>query len=498
MSGSKGGGSRGGMAGGKNTDPETWIERLTETEEEAVLSFLNHNSHAKHKEIYVRYVGVQSMARGTTYDFSRISLAIFNDVVKGQAEAVSQAWNEKVYSIVKKDVGMAGGSYRKQPISIIFVTTIQASGDVSDRLANDLASLVYKVPAIEGDDADIREFVQFVSDDIPNIKALVESIRGVPPNLTGKQVTSDDHKRYCDSRSEYQEWFQKLQSKWSAEYPMWDFVFEIFAHGSETFLQERQHITGDEQFRRFRVKWFQPYKEQPLSSGSEVRYAMTVDWSGQPKEGNDPRAIYCGAYHRETEDLYTLGVWCDIATDEETFEKIYEMFWMCFPWYAGEGVTVYMEDIIAATGISKSYIETMRQKKILEGSDPNYYIQLPIKLFNTKVVRGDKLVAISALRPYAEQGHIWYIPGHTHQGLMLDQFKHYEGKHTHSIRDIRRKIDIPDTVSMFYFTVIRRGPSRRPVILTSSPKEPPKPQQRPPVSLTSPAKSGRRKMLTPS
>lgn len=469
------------------------------------LYFQNtHNPYAKHHLIVLRCGGARSIQQGQNFNWGRVGVVFLNDVIKNSQEARSSAWNKFIFDLVKNDLMYAGGSFLDDPISIVFVTTIQAPNDISHRFASDESAVVYKHNAIEGKEQDVKDFVTFVSDDIPNITRERLNIQGYPPNLTGETFDARHMEAYCLRSSAYQEWFKKLKSTWPAKFPMYSFVWEIFNSGSEIFLRLRQHIVGDSDFIRIPAQWFQPYTELPSSASGKPIYAMCIDWSGQPKEGNDPRAIYCGAY--QDENLYTLGVWCNQNTDKETFEQVYTMFWECFPWYSGTGVTIWMEDIIAATGISVSYFEAERRKRIAEiqvfwqekiitateedspqitqkaeeeiEKAEHYWRRLPIRLFRAKD-RGDKLTAIMAIRPFIEQRRMFYIPDHSHQNLMVKQAGNFEGKLTHSEPNIERKVDILDTIAMFAHiygilpnNTTREGP---PVVLQSPANLPPKP-----------------------
>ena len=63
----------------------------------------------------------------------RISIAIVNDVVAHYSEAVSLAWNNFLEHLIREDLSYAGGGRSGEDITIFFVTTIQATNDISDR-----------------------------------------------------------------------------------------------------------------------------------------------------------------------------------------------------------------------------------------------------------------------------------------------------------------------------------------------------------------------------
>jgi hypothetical protein len=438
----------------------------------------NTNPFADTSESYLRCIGVLQVARGSTSTKAeRITIAIVNDVVANYPEAVSYAWNNFLEHFIREDLAYAGGGKRDEDISIFFVTTIQAKNDISCRLRMNPVVMTYECPAVEGDKQDVLNFVEFVSNDIPNIREAIDICQGtIDGGLTGQGFGRDEFAEYCQARPDYLAWFEKLQSTWPEQFPMSRNAWDIYRTSSSSWLQEKQHITGDSKFQRFREEWFQKY-DLTVPEG-RIKYAMCIDWSGMPKEGNDPKSIYCGAYHQDNSNIYTLGVWCDIADHEETFRKVYDVFWQCFPWYAGEGVHVYMEDIISATGLGLSYFEKMRLLEIANGGDEAYWVKLPIILFDAKK-RGDKLVAISALRPIAEQRRIFYCQGHTHQSIMKDQFLNFEGKHTHKPCSLAQKIDILDTIAMFAYccrvrTVVERQEEGKTAFtfLQSPPKKP--------------------------
>ena len=412
------------------------------------------NPYATHAHVFFRALGVLNISRGTTYRFGRIDRAVLNDVVASMREAVSDAWNGFLMTLIKSDLGLAGGGRAKQPISIFMVTTIQAMNDISDRLRKDMTVVTYEYPAILGDAADVKALTEQVSHDMLAIRAMIDQVQGTPETgLTGDAVSDAHFDAYCAQHPVYPTLFARLASSWPSQFSLARHVRDMYRVTPAVWLQEKQHITSDSQFQRFLQAWFLPYHELPPDDGNFL-YGMTIDWSGLPKEGNDPKAVFAGAYHRPTGKLYTLGAWCGICTHEDAFEQVYRLFWEWFPWYTGTGVTVFMEDIIAAVGLGFSYFESMRLNKITEagsGAEAHrYWRKLPFQRFSAKQ-RGDKLLGILQLRPVCEQRRFYVRPGHSMQDLMVQQFVNFQGTPTHKHLPLAQKLDLCDCVSMFQF-----------------------------------------------
>lgn len=413
----------------------------------------NTNPYALDDQSYLRAIGAREIARGTvTTKSERISIAIVNDIVAHYSEAVSPAWNNFLEHLIREDLSYAGGGRRDEDITIFFVTTIQATNDISDRLRKESSVLTYECPAVQGEQADVLKFVEFVAQDTPQIVAARDACQGtIETGFTGQNFGREQFAQYCREREDYQAWFAKLRSTWDVQFPMSRHAYDIYRTTPASWLQEKMHITSDSQYQRFRREWFQAYRPADFQHGPEFEYVMLVDWSGLPKEGNDPKALYCGAYHRGSDQLYTLGVWCDLADHEETIRQMYRLFWACFPWYPSDlmDVTVYMEDIVSAPGITESFLESERENQIRRAADPEqaaaYWISLPVVRYAAGV-RGNKLVSIAAVRPMIEQRRLFYVEGDPMQELMLDQFVNFQGKHTHGPLALSQKIDICDMV----------------------------------------------------
>jgi hypothetical protein len=414
------------------------------------LSFVNRNPYAHYKDLMVRYAGIQNIARGTSYDFSRISLAIFNDVVKNRMEARSAARNQMVWDIVKADVGMAGAAYTSgTPISMIFITTIQAQGDISDRLCHDPSAMVYKVPAIQGEESVVKAFVEYVSNDIPHIQAFKESLQGKPPHLTGYQITSDDHRIYCESHPEYVRFFKEVTSSWPHVFPLWDFVFEIEQAGSDIFLQERQHITSDTKFQKFYHEWYLDYDELPACD--DLVFGMGIDLSGEPKEGTDPMAIVCGAYRISTGDVYILEVWCDQATPEGVIEQAHRMYQRNIRGLGREG-HVFLEAIVSATGMGRSYFRTLSAKNL--DQNPALWAELPVMEI-IQTIKKD--LRLASMRPITEQRKIHVIRGQSQQNLLIEQWCNWVGQNPHKPLPIEFKIDAADAMTLLVENLRKMG-----------------------------------------
>lgn len=444
----------------------------------------------EHEFIYVRYVGLDSLIRGTvTLNRKRIGRIMINDPIKGYVEAHSAAHTLKVIHTIKSDAGFAGGSYKEKPISVTVIGTCQAQGDVIDSLREEPMAKVLALPAIEGDDALIKKFMEVISDDIPNIRTFVDRIE----EEEGRNDTQEDHEHYIQEHyGIYGPFIENLHPTWAARFTLADYVFIAANWGTDIFMQEEQHEMIDSALQRFLEKWFPHYagavpneyapnivvtkKDHPLI------YAMTVDTAGEPREGSDPFAVYAGAYHKVLKNLYTKHYWCDQATPKQLAIKIYEVFWKCFPWYKGKGVTVYLEDTVGYSGIGKAYLNTVRIEMIQEIREewekkieaavraqlpPNeigdlrrqakaavaaakrYWIRLPIKLL-IPATMGNKLAGIAALRPIVEHRQIWVNPRDSEQKLLVTQFTKHKGKPTHEKMPKEYKNEGPDCVRMFW------------------------------------------------
>lgn len=443
-----------------------------------------------HEFIYVRYIGLDSMMRGTvTLNRKRIGRLIVNDPVKGYIEAHSASHTLKVVHTIKSDAGFAGGSYTEKPISVTVIGTCQARGDVIDALREEPMAKVQALPAIEGEEALIKEFMEAISEDIPNIRAFVDRIE----EEEGRNDTQEDHAQYIKEHWEtYGRFVEGLHPTWKSRFTLADYVFIAANWGTDTFMQEEQHEMIDSAIQRFLESWFPQYdgtipdeyapdipvtrKDHPLI------YAMTVDTAGTPQEGSDPFAIYAGAYHTRLKNLYTKHYWCEQSTPDDLAVKMYEIFWTCFPWYTKTGVTVYLEDTVSYSGIGKAHLDTVRYKKIEEVRDageqriqkaiedhlsPNdigriraeekanlenakrYWIRLPIKML-TPASMGNKLAGIAALRPIVQHRQIWVNPKDSMQTLLVAQFRNHKGKPTHEKLPITHKNEGPDCVRMLW------------------------------------------------
>jgi predicted phage terminase large subunit-like protein len=404
------------------------------------LEILNRNPCAFHHKIMLRCVGVLNISRGTNYNFGRIDRAVLNDVVKNAQEARSPAWNNLIWRIIKEDLGFAGGGYTTAtPMTILFVTTIQASNDISDRLRSDPATVVYECPAVNGSPEQVKAFVEYVSHDMPNIRAFIDEVQGTP-DTSIRQVEnwSAEHRRYCERDPRYAEFFATLTSAYPAAFPMWDYVFEIFQSGSEAWLQERQHLTGDSKFQKFYPSWFQSYTEFNATATDSFVYGLGIDTSGSPREGTDPMAIVAGAYNEFTGDFYVLDFWCQQATPEELFDAAYSMFSEHFTAH-GRAARVFLEALVSATGMGKALFT---QTAIAQGKTP-----LPV--FEVQQTE-NKEIRIAAMRPVVEQRRIFVNRHIGQQDLLVKQWCNWAGESTHKFLPIDFKVDGPDAMTLLY------------------------------------------------
>jgi len=248
---------------------------------------------------------------------------------------------------------------------------------------------------------------------------------------------------------------------WPTTFPMWDFVFEIAAQGSDTFLQERQHITGDTRFQKFRRDWFVPYEELPPG---DYNFGMAIDPSGEPKDGTDPMAIVAAAYEKHTGDVYLLEVWCQQATPDELVEAAQDMYFRHFL-LQGRPATVYLEAIVSAVGFGRGYFRNMAaQKRAAEPDNPKWtemHLAPEVKQTVKKELR------LMAMRPLAEQRKIHVIPGHSRQDLLVEQICNWQGTSTHKNLPIQYKIDAFDALTTLISQIKNVG--RAPVWLAPEP-----------------------------
>jgi hypothetical protein len=410
-------------------------------------------------------MGLKELLRGLTELNSRISKARVNDPVKNAQEARSHVHSSDVYDFVMRSVAKSGGSLQESPLSYSLIGTCQAKGDAIDRLMQVANSKILKVPALLGPgDALLHQHAfdqELVHDLLDCLSSHAKEIGKYSNEMERDHasVTFDDRQKYFEQYHQDFTPFFALQSFWDARFPLVDLFFDA-AGDTGGFAQEMLHLTEDVKYIKFQDAWFLPYNGQ-IPDGS-VTYAITIDPSGEPKEGTDPMAIYAGGFHHGLQEIFTQHVWCDQGTPNDLVRKTYEIFWQYYPWYTrdSENVRVYMEDSIGSSGSGYTLFETTRLLKIAEGGDPSYWIELPLRLLDPKKL-GNKLAGISALRLHFEQGRMHYIPRHSHQELMKTQFLNYNGKHTHQFLPPEFKIDICDTVRMFWH-IASKGRAMRP------------------------------------
>jgi len=443
-----------------------------------------------HEFTYIRYVGLKSLIRGTvTLNRKRIGRLIVNDPVKGYEEAHSAPHTVKTVHTIKSDAGFAGGAYTETPISVTIVGTCQARGDVIDVLQAEPMAKVLTIPAIQGEKEIIKDFMGTISEDIPHIRDFIDRIE----NEDHRNDTQQDHEEYIHQHWDtYKQFVQQLHPTWKARFTLADYVFIAANWGTDIFMQEEQHETIDVALQKFYDEWFVNYdgsvpNDTPITDRLSAKnhpliHLMTVDVAGTPQEGSDPFAIYAGSFHKSTKNLYTRHFWCDQSTPEDLACKIYEIFWESFPWYIGKGVTIYLEDVVAFSGIGRAYLNIIRIEKIQQiretweekilcaeeaGMDATalrhmqaaakeavketkkYWRRLPIKLL-IPASMGNKLGGIAALRPVAQHRQIWVNRRHSQQGLLVTQFTKHKGKQTHEKMPIEYKNDGPDTVRMVW------------------------------------------------
>lgn len=427
--------------------------------------FNTQNPFAQHRSMYYRAIGVLNISRGTTYHFGRVDRAVMNDVVSSTREAASASWNNFLQDLITKDVGFSGGGNSDQPVTIQFVTTIQAKNDISDRLRNDPTVIVLEAPAVIGDQADVLEFVNDVSADMPNIRAMHDAIMGtVESGFTGKTVTDADFQTYCEQTPLYAHHFARLKSLWAAQFPMHKHVRDIYRAGSRAWLQEKQHVTADGQFQKFFAQWFVPYTTLPPGT---YDYGIAIDSAGEPRDGTDPVVVLSGAMQpnrgQEFPDLYLLDLWCDQGTPTQV---VYYTFQFANRMRDEFGVsrntlTVFLEGQVGENGTAALFYE-IPQKELALGDaatypdgtprpaayrEPSYWEALYIAIVAQKV---NKIVRLLDFRVIVEQGRI-HINQHdpAHQ-LAVRQFTNFKGEQTHKNLPIEQKIDIPDMCELLY------------------------------------------------
>lgn len=430
------------------------------------LEYVNtQNPYARYRAAYYRAIGVLNISRGTTYHFGRVDRAVMNDVVSSSREAASASWNNFLQDLITKDVGFSGGGNSDQPVTIQFVTTIQAKNDISDRLRSDLTVIVLEAPAVIGDAGDVMAFVQDVSADMPHIRAMHDAIIGTAADgFTGKTVSDDDFKNYCAARPMYQTHFARLKSLWNAQFPMHKHVRDIYRAGSRAWLQEKQHITADGQFQKFFAQWFAPYQELPRGA---YEYGIAIDSAGEPRDGTDPVVVLSGAMTQnpaqEFPDLYLLDLWCDQGTPTQI---VYTTFQFANRLRDEFGVsrntlTVFLEGQVGENGTAALFYE-IPQKELALGDaatyadgtprpaayrDPAYWESLFVSVVAQTV---NKIVRLLDFRVIAEQGRIHINPHDPAHQLAVKQFRNFKGEQTHKNLPLEQKIDIPDMVELLY------------------------------------------------
>lgn len=444
--------------------------------------------------VYVRYAGLQNLIRGTvTLNRKRIGRIIVNDPVKGYEEAHSHAHTIKTMSTIKADAGFSGGAYKEKPISMTIVGTCQAKGDVMDRLRSEPMARVLELPGVAGDSEVIRNLMETVSEDIPNIRDYVDRIE----QEEGRSTTQNDHIQYITIHADkYGKYLEQVQSTWQTRVTVADYIFIAANWGIEYFLQEIQHESIDLALQRFHASWFPHYTEiapdeyitppsHRITEHPNI-YLMTIDVAGEPIEGSDPYAILSGVFHKEQKNFYVKHFWCDQATPNDLGDHLYKIFWQSFPWYQGRDVTIYLEDTVQFSGIGREFLNIFRKTKIQEIKDEwtervnhvlhnatpdryeklrediltqqeiaisaakQYWIKLPVKLLKPASM-GNKLAGIAALRPIAQQQRIYTCPTQSQQKLLIQQFENHKGKHTHGPAPMEFKNEGPDCMRMAFY-----------------------------------------------
>ncbi len=439
------------------------------------------NPFAKAHDISLRCAGARSIYQGSTFDFSRISTVIINDIIKNSLEANSASWNNFIYSMLKNDILYAGGSFVDGSVTVLFITTIQAEYDISHRLSEDSAAVVFRHKALTGTEEDAKEFVAFVAQDAAGIRAERDRIQGTPPNLTGVTFEAEHLNAYCEERPAYQEWFRKLRSTWPAKFPMYAFVWEINQSGPQIFLRLRQHITGDESTRKFLASWWVPYIDLSYDyvfSGN-IQCGVFVDPSAKAedfKQVNDPQAIVVKLYDPMTRDQYYLWAWSDYLTPVKFIYKLWEIVNSPIPFPSCQ--TLRIKDIPGCTVIFESnaaqafgldLIEMVRSQeedygalaaypktdkyhaqgdfRPVEFRDPAYWSPVDVTRW---ITRSKKLERIGGdlRRGYIEGLHMHVLPGQSMQDHLVSAHTRYKGIETHGNKFIfEEKIDILDADS---------------------------------------------------
>ena len=434
--------------------------------------------------VLIRCMGLNQLrSRGSTHHESRITFAVANDLVDLN-NARSPAQTKFIYDLLMKDLAKAGPLPGQGVLRRCYLGTSLSQTDAVWMLTASPVAHVIKIPAINGDEEKIKEFVESVSMMSRQISDYCEELENSRDFETDEETVMRDTIGITDKQRwtfirRHREIFQKyftipdegqeqnfedigpLKSYWARVYSMAFLTFDA-AEDTAAFMQERLHQTGDIAFQRFHAKWFLPYTNLPEDSEDNWIYGMSIDPSGKPQEGTDPMAIYAGAYNRRRRELYTLECWSDQATPKELVEKTYDIFWRCFS--AEKKVTIFLEDTISFSGVGIELFESIRKNKISENSGrkaTQYWGRLPIKVVKPT---GNKLNRIAAIRPFAEQGRIYIKPGHSQQELLIKQFVRFSGRQAHGILPIEFKLDLPDMLCLFRESCLARTKITKPFV----------------------------------
>ena len=198
---------------------------------------------------------------------------------------------------------------------------------------------------------------------------------------------------------------------------------------------------------------------------------MGIDTSGEPKEGSDPMAIVAGAYNKGKENFFTQEVWSDQATPEELDERAHEIYWRH---YRSKRIkaNVFLEQIVSASGLGRSLFRNVAEKKQLEEPDrKEFWEPIPVMEIAPSI---NKDVRLLAMRLDTEQRKMHYIPGHSQQNLLVDQWCNWiPGTNTHKkTTDIRWKIDVSDAHTLLHQNITKEiiVPEAAPMVRVFAPR----------------------------
>jgi len=178
--------------------------------------------------------------------------------------------------------------------------------------------------------------------------------------------------------------------------------------GSSAFNQEFLHL-AEMVGGMFRGSWFQKFTNSNLQDDSirqRLVIAVGVDPSVKAKETSDPKAIVAWGRDLETDLYYCLYAWIQRKTVTEFIKKLYEIQDLLRP-------QIFL---LEAQGFANLLTIPIKNEGMRRG------VRLPIRLIEQSVAKETR---VQQLEPMAENGQLWYQPGHSDQNELIEEFEYF-------------------------------------------------------------------------